>query len=152
MLVSRAPHRRAGHCTFGVHAPQPCIQLACVAADDNIHGAYGNSPPALAGKIIEELSSRNITHVVVEDYDLRWRIVFLSHEAIIASGIPGEWSRYPAYETEVASAERLAIVLNARSPSVPQLGQLLDTRRLFPERIVVADKLLYAPLSQIFTP
>ena len=128
------------------------IQLARLASDDGIYGTDGISSPTLAGKIIEELSSRNITRVVVEDYDLRWRILFLSRERVIASNFPGGWSRYPAYETQVARADRLAIVLNARSPIVPQFEQALIARGIFPERIAVADKLLYAPLPQIFMP
>jgi hypothetical protein len=102
--------------------------------DDRIFGPDGTSEPRTADDVVRALDARRIAHVVTEDWDLGWRIVFKTDERIQTSHNLNNLHQ-PA---------PVAVVVKAGSDDDQRVRGLFEKRRARFERLVIADKAVYA--------
>ncbi|MCX7015495.1 MAG: glycosyltransferase family 39 protein [Candidatus Sumerlaeota bacterium] len=123
------------------------VQLMC---DDRVHGAQGKINPRNAEDLIAFLDQYGIDRAVVLNYDLRWRIVFLTRERIIAANIPGLFSRYPPYEDELRRSNRYALVVPADPAAQAPIDQSLAANGIPRHAWKVRDMIVYLDLPPVW--
>ncbi len=70
---------------LAVTACDRAVQYVRLFRDDGVYGPLGRSDPGDADALIAFLDARRVAHVMSEDWDLSWRIVFRTQERITAS-------------------------------------------------------------------
>jgi len=81
----RAHLRRWAVALLALLGADRAVQIVRLAADDGIYGPLGRSDPRLAGEMLRFLADHRIDHIMSEDWDLSWRVVFESGERIKAT-------------------------------------------------------------------
>ncbi len=136
---------------FALTMANRAAQYGTLAGDRQIYGIHRVCSPDAAWAIIDLLDEKGYEHAVVEDYDLRWRIVFLTNERIIASNFTDSrmFSRYPRYERTVRHTGRYAGVLLKGGVIERQFIPHLSENQIPYERYECGDHAIYIGIPPI---
>lgn len=115
-------------------------QYVRVLGDDGVYGPLGRSDPRDADALIEFLRERGVAHVMSEDWDLSWRIVFKTQERVTATHSV-LWLGRLFRQGQLRSGA-YALIIPRGDPSEQRLRHLLAKAGIS-ERYVVAGRSVY---------
>ena len=99
--------------------------------DERILGPLGPSDPRVAPQIASLLEAQGIDRVVTDDWDLGWRIAFLTRERISVTHSFGTLGKLLRDDDE---RPRTAVIVNAASADADRVSRLLERRGLVSSR------------------
>jgi len=125
--------------------------ISLARSDEVIDGKIRTSGK-LASRIVEFLNDQDIRYIYTS-YFLKWRIIFESNEAIVASHKHhGILHRYPLYERIVERAENFAYVFHLQDPSREFLENYLKENSIDYKKEIIDGVAIYHNFSEEVRP
>jgi hypothetical protein len=114
-------------------------EAARVARDETIHGISGRGAPGTAPAVLAALEGAGIRHAMIEDWDVRWRVAFLSGDRAQTHHFSRRWFREPP--EPVRAQPRFGIVVAAEGGTEDWLRPELEARGV--ARVRAGEMALY---------
>src|SRR5262249_5323764 len=131
---------------LGVFAADRGLQVIHLARDDTIYRPLGRSGPALAPEMLRFRDGHGVDHIMSEDWDLSWRLVFASGERIPATH-SSLWLGRLLREQPWLHAEHWAVILpGGEAADLAHVRRLLARQAsVVPQHVAGRDVYLLSP-------
>lgn len=133
--------RAAALAVVAVVAVERGAQWRRLLADRAVYGSSGVSDPAVADVVLVRLQEAGIRTVMLEDWDLRWRLAFKSRQQVETHHLSHRWFRDPP--AAVRQAPRYGILVQAGGHTEGWLRAHFSARGLSVPRAEMAGITLY---------
>jgi hypothetical protein len=124
LSMPRSALRTASLALCCVAALNRAVQHARLMADDGVYGPLGRSEPGDADRILAFLDAHGVRHLMSEDWDLSWRVVFRSHERITSTH-SDLWLRRLLKDYVTRQGDAYALVVEPGNPGRTHIHEVL---------------------------